>query len=226
MSMFALSLSPFFTQRNLRPRHDQRDRNKELVVLHPEVQRLQIDRNIGRGQIAAHLLRQSLLAVLGLLVLEVRRRIVSGPVLHLHIAAVQLHRQMPIASIPRRIGRVEPKDVVSLRIMLDLLKRRGKIIRVEECFAAGILRQRRQRLLRAEVRIQIALHRPAAIGRSPAQASRRSIAHRRQRLQPARIDAIDRHIRLHRFIRRRAHARLVLDALPRQPPLKYNRLFL
>ena len=79
------------------------------------------------------------------------------------------------------------------------------------------LDKRRQRLLRAEVRIQLALHRSAAVGSRAAQASRGGIAHRRQRLQAARIHAVDRHVRAHRLIGRRAHARLVLNALPRQP---------
>ena len=82
MSMVALSLSFAFTV-DLRPRHHHRDGDVEPAVVQPEVQRLQVDRDVRGRHVAAHLLRQRQLAVLALGVLEVRRRIVSGPVFEL-----------------------------------------------------------------------------------------------------------------------------------------------
>ncbi len=138
MSMFALSRSPFFTNGICDPGTISDTGTKNLLSSIRKYKRLQINRNIGSRQIAPQLLRQRQLAVLRLLVLKVRRRIVSRTVIHLHVAPVQLHRQMPIASIACRIGRMEPDDVVSLGVMLDLLKRRRKIVRVEERLAARI----------------------------------------------------------------------------------------
>ena len=48
----------------------------------------------------------------------------------------------------------------------------------------------------------------------------RRIAHRRQRLQPARIHRVDRHIRLSGLIRSRPQTRLVLNPVPRKPARK------
>src|SRR6185312_11488281 len=59
-------------KRNLRTWNDQADGHVVLVVRAPEVERLQINGYVGRRQVAAHLLGERKLAVLGLLVLEVR----------------------------------------------------------------------------------------------------------------------------------------------------------
>ncbi len=150
--------------------------------------------------------------------LKVRRRIVSRTVVHLHVVPVQLDGQMTIAPVPRGVARVESEDVIGFRIVLHLLKRRSEIVRVKERLAARIGRESSQRLLRAEVRIQLGLHRPAAVRCRAAQTPLRRIAHRRHRLQSTRIHAVDRHICLHRFIRCSPHARLIFNALPRQPP--------
>ncbi len=208
---------PALHKRNLRARNNQTHRNKERVPALPEVQRLQIHRHIRRREIAAHLFRQRQFAVLGLLMLEVRRRIVARPVFDLHIAAIHLDRQVAKRSIACLVGRVEAENVIRLGVMLHLLKRRRKIIRVEERLTARVGAQRAQRLLRSKVRAQLRGRRSAAIRRVAAQASLARIPHRSQRLQPARIHAIDREIRLRRLIGCRTQARLVLDAIACQP---------
>ena len=51
-------------KRNLRTRHDQRDRHIEAVFVEPEIHGVQIDRHVGGRQIAGQLLFQLLLAIL------------------------------------------------------------------------------------------------------------------------------------------------------------------
>ena len=63
--------------------------NVELAVRQAEVERLQVDRNVGCGHVAAHLLHQRQFAVFALGVLEVRRRVVAGPVLELRLGMVE-----------------------------------------------------------------------------------------------------------------------------------------
>src|SRR6266702_6125401 len=201
---------------NLRARDDERDWDIELAVIQPEVERLQIDGDICGGHVATHLFGEGKLSVFGLGVLEVGGRVVAGPVLELRLGMVQqVDGQMPIAAIACRVGRVDADDVVGLAIVLDLLEGRAEVVRIDEQLAAGIARERAQRLLRAEVRVQLTLHGRAAIRACAALASLRCVAHRIQRLQTARVDRIQRRVRLHTLVRRRADARLVLDTLPR-----------
>ena len=90
---------------------------------------------------------QRLLAVFRLLVFEIRRSIVAGPILQLGIRTIQLYRQVTIGSIRARVRRAEAQDVIGLGVMLYLLKRGRKIIRIAEELATRIGSKRGQRLL-------------------------------------------------------------------------------
>ena len=99
-----------------------------MIVFGAEVERLQVNRNVRRGQVAAQLVGELRLAILGLRVLKVSRRIVAGAIIQLHVVAVQLYRQVPEAAVACGVGRSEPENVVGLGVMLDLLEGWRKIV--------------------------------------------------------------------------------------------------
>ncbi len=163
-----------------------------------------------------HLVLQRLFAVLGLLVLEVRRRKITGTILNLQIRAGHLDQQLAKGAVFTLVCRVKPENVISLRIVLNLLKRRPEIIRIKEGLAARIRRQRAEQLLRAEIRTELIRHRGPRVSRRAAQAALGRIAHRRQCLQATRIHGVDRQISLCRFIGCRTQARLIFYAVTSQ----------
>ena len=215
--MVALSLSFTVVGVDLRAGHDDRDGNVELAVVKPEVERLQVDGDVGGGHVAAHLLAQRDLAVFALRVLEVGGRVVARAVLELRLGMVQqVDGEVAEAAVAPRVGGVEADDVVGLGIVLHLLEGGAEVVGVGEELAAGIAGERAERLLRAEVGVELALHRRAAVGSGAAAGCPATRRRRVERLQAARVDGVEGGVRLDALVGGGADAGLVLNALARE----------
>ena len=202
-------------KRNLRARHDQRDRHKESILIQAEIHSVHINRHICSRQVAGQLFLKLALAVLMAGMLEVCRRVVAGPVLKLHSRPVDLDGQLAIAAVAQRIGAAESDGVVSRSVALDLGKGRRKIVGVEERLAARVGRERRHHLLRSKVRVHVIHQRAAAVGAAATQAAGGGIAQRRNRLQAARVHAVDGQVGAHRGVDRSSQRSLILDPIAR-----------
>src|SRR5262249_40910957 len=88
--------------------------------------------------------------------LEVRWSIVATAEVELQSRAVDPDCDPAEAPIPRRIGAVIAEQVVKRAVLLHPGKHLAKVVRIEECFSAGISRQGDQRFLGGSVGVECA----------------------------------------------------------------------
>ena len=133
---------------DLRAGNDQRDGDVKLAVGQAEEEGLQVDGDVGGWDLAAHLLGEGKLAVLGLGVLEVGGSVVAGAVLQLGLGMV-LHRdgEVAIGAVASGIGGAVADDVVGLAVALHLLEGWAEVVGVDEELATGVGGQRAEGLL-------------------------------------------------------------------------------
>ena len=165
------------------------------------------------GRSHAHLLGEGELAVLGLLMLKVRGRVIAGPIGDGDIAAIHFHGQVSKRAIAGLVGGVEAKDVIGLGVVLHLLEGGAKVVGVEEGFAAGVAAEGVEGFLRGGVGGELRSGGRTGVSRVAAQAAFTGVADGGKRLQAPGIDAVDGEVGLGGLIGSRAQAGLVLDAV-------------
>ena len=199
---------------DLRAGDDHGDGDVELAVGQAEVEGLEVDGDVGGGELAAHLLGEGEFAVLGLGVLEVGRGVVAGAVLQLGVGMVlERDGEMTVCAVAPGVGGVVADDVVGLGVVLHLLEGGGEVVGVGEELAAGVGGEGAEGLLRAEVGAELGLHGCAAVCTGAAAAALGGVAHGVEGLQAANVHRIHRRVVLDALVGGGADAGLVLDAL-------------
>ncbi len=211
---------------NLRPRHQQRHRHRVAPPCIAKEKRLQIYRKIRFRQVARERCFKVALALLAGRVPVVRGRVVTGPVAQTHIRAVHANLELAVLSIARRVGRAEAQHVVARRVVLHLRKRGREVVVVEKRLAARVRRKCSEHFLRVVVRVEVILQRAAGVRGIPAQRAGARVAERRNRLQAARVHAVDRQVIPHRVVDGRPHRGLVFDPIPLHAARKIQEGFL
>ena len=109
---------------DLRAGHDDGDGDVVVRVVSAEVERLQVDGDIGCGQVAGELVLELALAIFACGVLVVGGGVVAGAVFELEVGAVDLDGELAVAAVASRVRGAEAEDVVGRGVMLDALEGR------------------------------------------------------------------------------------------------------
>ena len=188
------------------------ERNREIIVgvVLPEIRCSGIKRHVDPRQLCVQLVHQLLLAVGAVQVFEIPSRVVTRAKIEFQVGAVDLHFQPAESSVLQRIIARKAEHVICGTVLLNLGKYAAEIIRIEKRLAARVRRKGCQRFLRSGVSTQIVQHGLARISRLPVQAGRLCFSSRREGLQAADIQRIDRYVGFHRRRGRGAQRRLVV----------------
>ena len=139
--------------------------------------------------------------------------VVAGPVFELHVGAIDFDGEPAVAAVASRVSRAEADDVVGGGVLLDALKGRGEIVRIEEGLAAGIGGESGHDFLGVEVGVEIVLQGRAVVAAGAAQAAGSGVAQGRDSFEAARIHRVDGHIGAHGSVDGGVQRGLVLNAV-------------
>ena len=183
------------------PGHRDRHRHVEPVVRQAEERRRHPDRQVGRREIRHQLVLQLALAVLLAGVHEVAGRVVAVAVLHPEPLLVDAHPDAAESSVARGIGARIAKQVVRRGVGDDLGVDATEVVGVEERLAAGVARERDERVLARGLAVELARDTAAREHRGTAAPARLAgRPPRNDRRQAARVHGIDRHVGLDRAV--------------------------
>ena len=112
----------------------------------------------------------------------------------------------------RRVRAAVAEQVVRRHVALHARERLAEIVGVGEGAAAGIGRERRQRVLRGCELVELLLHAASREERLPASAGLPRVAAGDDGLEAARVDRIDGDVRAHRRVDRRSQLDLIVLA--------------